>query len=79
MYTDFDVEWLIQQRHRDLYWNGTDIIAMVNSLKIMGNEGANVIIIYGKGFKLEGSKHPHSSTIMESVDCLNWISKVIIK
>jgi hypothetical protein len=27
---------------------------MVNSLKIMGNEGANVIIIYGKGFKLEG-------------------------
>jgi hypothetical protein len=39
---------------------------MVNSLKIMGNEGANVIIIYGKGFKLEGSKHPHSSTIMES-------------
>jgi hypothetical protein len=53
MYTDFDVEWLIQQRHRDLYhWNGTDIIAMVNS-KIMENEVQNVIIIYGKGFKLE--------------------------
>jgi hypothetical protein len=32
MYTDFDVEWLMKQRHRDLYhWNGTDIIAMVNS------------------------------------------------
>jgi hypothetical protein len=26
----------MKQRHRDLYhWNGTDIIAMVNSLKIM--------------------------------------------
>jgi hypothetical protein len=49
MYTDFDVEWLMKERHRDLYdWNGTDIIAMVNRLKIMGNEDANVIISYGK-------------------------------
>jgi hypothetical protein len=34
--TDFDVEWLMKERHRDLYdWNGTDIIAMVNRPKIM--------------------------------------------
>tara|TARA_R110000868_G_scaffold48720_3_gene157714 strand:+ start:38442 stop:39359 length:918 start_codon:yes stop_codon:yes gene_type:complete len=80
MYTDFDVEWLMQERHRDLYdWNGTDIIAMVNSLKIMGNEDANVIISYGKGFKLDGSKHPHSWSIMDPVDCLNWISKLLVK
>ena len=80
MYTDFDVEWLMKERHRDLYdWNGTDIIAMVNSLKIMGNEDANVIISYGKGFKLDGSKHPHSWSIMDSQDCLNWISKLLEK
>jgi len=78
MYTDFDVEWLMKERHRDLYdWNGTDIIAMVNMLKIMGNNDANVIISYGKGFKLDGSKHPHSWSIMDSQDCLNWISKLL--
>jgi hypothetical protein len=54
-----------------------DIIAMVNSPKIMGNE--DVIISYGKGFKLDGSKHPHSWSIMDSVDCLNWISKLLVK
>jgi hypothetical protein len=31
----------------------------------MGNEDANVIISYGKGFKLDGSKH-HSWSIMDS-------------
>ncbi|TDE06051.1 hypothetical protein [Flavobacterium hiemivividum] len=78
MYTDFDVEWLMNERHRDLYdWNGTDIIAMVNLLKVMGNKDANVIISYGKGFKLDGSKHPHSWSIMDSQDCLNWISNLL--
>lgn len=80
MYTDFDVEWLMNQRHRDLYdWNGTDIIAMINMLKVMGNDDANVIISYGKGFKLDGSKNPHSWSIMDSQDCLNWISKLLEK
>jgi hypothetical protein len=80
MYTDFDVEWLMNQRHRDLYdWNGTDIIAMINMLKIMGNDDANVIISYGKGFKLDGSKNPHSWSIMDSQDCLNWITKLFDK
>jgi hypothetical protein len=78
MYTDFDVEWLMNARHRDLYdWNGTDIIAMVNLLKVMGNKDANVIISYGKGIKLDGSKHPHSWSIMDSQDCLDWISKLL--
>lgn len=80
MYTDFDVEWLMNQRHRDLYdWNGTDIIAMINMLKVMGNDDANVIISYGKGFKLDGSKHPHSWSIMDSQDCLTWISRLFDK
>ena len=80
MYTDFDVDWLMNQRHRDLYdWNGTDIIAMINILKVMGNDDANVIISYGKGFKLDGSKHPHSWSIMDSQDCLKWINALIDK
>lgn len=77
MYSDLDVEWLINQRHRDLYdWNGTDIVAMVNELKLMGNPDANVIITMGKGVRLDGRRHPHSWSIMDNQDCLNWISKL---
>lgn len=80
MYTDLDVDWLINQRRRDLYdWNGTDIVAMINQLKLMGNEDANVIVTMGKGVRLDGTKHPHSWSIMDNNDCLNWIIKLLEK
>ena len=78
MYTDLDVNWLMNERRRDLYdWNGTDIVAMINDLKLMGNKDANVIITMGKGIKLDGAKHPHSWSIMDNKDCFNWIEKLI--
>ena len=80
MYTDLDVEWLINQRRRDLYdWNGTDIVAMINDLKLMGNKDANVIITMGKGVRLDGGKHPHSWSIMDNQDCINWVIKLFKK
>jgi hypothetical protein len=80
MFTDLDTDWLINQRHRDLNdWNGIDIIAMINQLKIMGNENAKVIVSQGKGIRLDGSKNPHSWSIMDSEVCLNWIIKTIDK
>lgn len=78
MYTDLDVNWLMNERRRDLYdWNGTDIVAMINDLKLMGNKDANVIITMGKGIKLDGTKHPHSWSIMDNQDCFNWIKNLI--
>ena len=78
MYTDLDVNWLINERRRDLYdWNGTDIVAMINDLKLIGNKDANVIMTVGKGIKLDGTKHPHSWSIMDNQDCFNWILNLI--
>lgn len=78
MYTDLDVNWLINERRRDLYdWNGTDIVAMINDLKLMGNNDANVKISMGKGVKIDGTKHPHSWSIMDNEDCFNWIKNLI--
>ena len=73
-FTDLDTDWLINQRHRDLNdWNGIDIISMINQLKIMGNEKAKVIVSQGKGVRLDGTKNPHSWSIMDSKICLNWV------
>ena len=80
MFTDLDTDWLINQRHRDLNdWNGTDIISMINQLKIMGNENAKVIVSQGKGVRLDGTKNPHSWSIMNSEVCLNWVLETIDK
>ncbi|MCA1763852.1 MAG: hypothetical protein LC664_12795 [Flavobacteriales bacterium] len=77
MYTDLDVEWLLNERRRDLYdWNGTDIVAMVNDLRMMGNPDANVIVSSGKGERLDGRRHPHSWSIMDNRDCMDWVLKL---
>ena len=80
MFTDLDTDWLINQRHRDLHdWNGIDIISMINQLKIMGNENARVIVSQGKGVRLDGTKNPHSWSIMDSEVCLNWLLETLKK
>jgi len=77
MYTDLDVEWLLNERHRDLYdWNGTDIVAMINQLKVLGNTDANVKVSQGKGIRLDGTRHPHSWSILDTEDCIDWIVKL---
>lgn len=77
MYTDLDVEWLLNKRRRDLYdWNGTEIVAMINELKLMGNKDANVVITMGKGVRLDGTTHPQSWSIMDTEDCMNWIKSL---
>jgi hypothetical protein len=80
IYTDLDVNWLINERGRNLYdWNGTDIVAMINDLKLMGNKDANVIITMEKGIRLDGTKNPHSWSIMDNQDCFIWIEKLLSK
>jgi hypothetical protein len=78
MFTDLDTDWLMNQRHRDLYdWNGIDIVSMINQLKIAGNPNANVIVSQGKGIRLDGSRNPHSWSIMDTDACLTWVLQVL--
>ena len=74
MFTDLDSDWLINERHRDLYdWNGIDIVSMVNQLKLIGNQNANVIVSQGKGIRLDGSRNPHSWSILQTDTCIKWM------
>ncbi|MEL6989753.1 MAG: hypothetical protein AAGK97_18240, partial [Bacteroidota bacterium] len=72
-YTELDVEWMINERKRDLYgWNGTDLIAMINVLRHLGNEHASIEITKDKGYRLSGLRHPHSWSIMDTDDLIEW-------
>lgn len=77
-YTDLDLDYLLNKRHRDLYdWNGSDIVAMVNELKMQGHPNVEVKISTGKGLRPNGQRHPHSWSIIDNDDLLNWLIQTL--
>lgn len=80
IYTEPGIIWQMENRHNDLYdLNCTDISAMINLLQLNGNKEAEMVVTNDKGRRLNGQKHPHSWSIMNAEDCLNWILKQLNK
>ncbi|GEM_PF-392076 len=78
MYSDLNIDFLLNQRKRDLYdWNGTDIVAFVNQLQINGNKNAEVIISQNKGKRPDGTLHPHSWSILNTKTTIEWILELL--
>jgi len=74
IYTEPDIEWQMKNRHRDAYdMNSTDLSAMVNLLQTKGNKNAQLIVTHNRGYRPDGTRHPHSWSIMDSKACLDWI------
>lgn len=80
LYTEPDVIWQMQNRQRDYYdLNCVDIAAMINLLQIQGNKDAKLVITNNKGRRLDGRRHPHSWSIMDSHECISWILEQLRK
>lgn len=78
IYNDVDVNWWLTNRNEDLYdMNALDQSAMINFLHTIGNEKAEFINAYGKGYRLDGTRHPHSWSIVDAVECISWIKKCL--
>src|SRR6187551_3466304 len=72
-YTEPDVNWWIENRGRDYYgMNAIDLAALVNQLKILGGKKAELITTTGKGFRGDGSRHPHSWSIVDEKELIEW-------
>lgn len=66
----------MKNRQRDYYdLNCVDIAAMINLLQTQGNKEAKLVVTNNKGRRLNGMRHPHSWSIMDSKQCLDWILK----
>ena len=73
-YTEPDVQWWIENRGNDFYsMNAVDAAAAVNQLKILGNENAELILTENKGYKPNGSRHPHSWSIVDGGELVEWL------
>ncbi len=78
IYGDVDPVWWMKNRKVDMYdLNALDQTAMVQWLNDNGNKNAEFINAFQKGVRLEGNRHPHSWSIIEPNDCMNWILKVL--
>lgn len=72
-YTEPDVIWWMENRGKDYYgMNAIDAAALINQLKIDGNEDAELVLTEGKGFRPDGSRHPHSWSIVNEPELLDW-------
>jgi hypothetical protein len=78
IYNDLDVNWWIENRGNDLYdMNALDQSAFINHLIGHGNKKAEFINAIGKGYRLEGNRHPHSWSIVDPVECIEWVMKCL--
>jgi hypothetical protein len=77
-YTEPDVNWWIETRRKDYYsMNAIDLAAFINELKIAGNNNAELIISNDKGYLPDGTRHPHSWSIVDEKEMVNWFLKLI--
>ncbi len=80
LYCDPDILWALKNRNRDYYhMNAANLSAMINFLTLNGNSRAELIPALGKGYRIDGTRHPHSWSIVDAEDCLKWMAGLIGK
>lgn len=77
LYTEPDINWWLNERNADLTnMNATECSAMINELKRLGNNNAELIITENKGYrKPNNNRHPHSWSIVDNLELINWLIK----
>lgn len=77
LYCDPDINWVIENR-RGSYetMNATDLSGCISQLKLLGNKNAEFVNCFGKGFKPDGTRHPHYFSMLDADEFLVWTSKI---
>ena len=76
LYYDTDINWELKNRRNSFY--DTYIIdgsEMVNRLLLLGNNEAEFITSKQPGMRSSGIRNPHSWSIVDEVECIQWIKQ----
>ncbi|GAB3334700.1 hypothetical protein GCM10027429_16190 [Marivirga atlantica] len=80
VYHDIDVNWLINERHRSLMdTNALPASELINRLKQYGNNKAEFMIAKNEGYRSSGLRHPHSWSIVDEIELIQWVKKQLDK
>lgn len=79
LYSEPDLKWQMEERNRDIYdLNLTDCSAMINELRKIGSQKAELILTINKGVRqISGKKNPHSWSIVDARELLAKLNEVI--
>ncbi len=73
-YHDVDINWRIKERGQSVFYrNYVPSSELINRLRKMGNERAEFMQTYQTGFRRNGQRHPHSWSIIDAEECVQWI------
>lgn len=77
-YHDIDIEWRLKNRNQTAkYDNYIATSELINRLMLMGNKKAEFIQTFKTGYRRNGDRHPHSWSIIDEKECLEWIGKLV--
>ena len=78
LYCDPDIDWIIENR-RGSYatMNATDLSGCISQLKLLGNKNAEFVNCLGKGFKPDGTRHPHYFSMLDVGEFIGWANKLL--
>jgi len=81
IYNEPDINWYLDNRNIDFYCiNSLDSAAMINWLRNLGNSRAELMITTNKGYRVSRKmRHPHSWTIVNGRELIDWITKTTKK
>jgi hypothetical protein len=78
LYHEPDVNWWIKNRRQDYAsMNSIDCAGAINELQIQGNTKAELITTYNKGYREDGMRHPHSWSILDEKELVQWCLGII--
>jgi hypothetical protein len=78
LYTEPDVQWWMTNRKVDYYnMNALDAAGFILQLQLLGNREAQLITTEKRGYRPDGSRHPHSWSILDEAELRAWILKQV--
>ena len=74
VYHDVDINWYLRERRRSAFdANFAASSELINRLLLLGNQRAEFVQSDRKGVRSNGTRHPHSWSIVNEVACIQWI------
>ncbi|MBL0096208.1 MAG: hypothetical protein IPP46_06645 [Bacteroidetes bacterium] len=72
-YHDVDIAWRIKNRNQTVHRSNYEVTAeLINRLVLMGNTKAEFIQTFQTGYRSNGQRHPHSWSIVDPVELIQW-------
>jgi len=74
IYIEPDLKWRLENWGQDVYSsNIPDATALINILRLLGNKNAELITTSGAGYRPDGSRNPHSWSIVDERGLAQWL------